>query len=418
MYDMYQMYDSQRAMLAPVRAFSRIAGASIPKFAYGSEQLRGGYELWARFGLTHVRPPFGIDEVTAGGTTVPVREEAAAVTPFATLLHFKKEIAAPQPRVLIVAPLSGHFATLLRGTVRTMLPDNDVYVTDWHNARDVPASAGRFGIDEYIDHIIGFLRTIGPDAHVIAICQPCVTVLAAVAVMAEAKDPAQPASMTLMAGPVDTRSNPTSVNHLARSKPIEWFEKNLIATVPWRYRGSRRRVYPGFVQVSAFVNMNFERHVKAHQDLYKYVSSGETAKANAIRAFYDEYFAVLDMTADFYLETVRLFFQEDALARGTLTYRGRRVDPSAISRTALLTVEGENDDICGVGQTLAAQELCTNIKPALKRHYMQAGVGHYGIFNGAKWNKQIYPVVSDLIMTTEARSVGTGARSARSPDSR
>ena len=398
---MYQLYDAQNAMMAPLRAFSRIAGATLPHFGYGSESLRGGYELWARAGLTHARPPFGIDSVRIGDAEVAVHEEAVTVTPFATLLHFKKEQQTPQPRVLLVAPLSGHFATLLRGTVRTMLPEHDVYVTDWHNARDVPVRSGRFGVDEYVEQLIAFLHTIGPGAHIVAICQPCVTVLAAVAVMAESKDPAQPRSMTLMAGPVDTRSSPTAVNKLARSKPIEWFERTLIDRVPWRYRGAGRRVYPGFVQLSAFMSMNLERHMKAHRDLYAHVAKGEHAEAEAIRAFYDEYFAVLDLDADFYLETVRLFFQEDALARGTLTFRGQLVRPAAIKHTMLLTVEGENDDICGIGQTLAAHELCSGLRPHLKRHYLQAGVGHFGVFSGSRWNNQIYPVLRSVIAAND-----------------
>jgi polyhydroxyalkanoate depolymerase len=282
-----------------------------------------------------------------------------------------------------------------------MLPEHDVYLTDWHNARDVPVECGRFGVDEYVEHVMEFLRTIGPGAHVVAVCQPCVTVLAAVAVMAEENDPAQPRSMVLMAGPVDTRESPTAVNDLARSKSIAWFERNLIARVPWRYRGAGRRVYPGFVQLSAFMSMNFERHMKAHQDLFDHIARGEDAAADAIRAFYDEYFAVLDLDADFYLETVRLFFQQDALARGTLTYHGRLVRPAAIKRTALLTVEGEKDDICGLGQTLAAQELCSGLRPHLRHHHMQAGVGHFGVFSGTRWSKQIYPAVRNVILASD-----------------
>jgi len=387
-------------MLAPFRAFSKVAVSSIPRFGFGTESLRGGYELWARAGLTHVRPPFGIDAVSVEGREVAVTEQVVAVTPFATLLRFKKESPAKQPRVLLVAPLSGHFATLLRATVRTLLPEHDVYLTDWHNARDVPRRSGRFGVDEYIEHIIEFLRTIGPGAHIVAVCQPCVTVLAAVAVMAEADDPAQPRSMTLMAGPVDTRQSPTTVNELARSKPIEWFEQNLIARVPWMHRGAGRRVYPGFVQLSAFMNMNMERHLKAHRDLYDHVAKGEDAEASAIRAFYDEYFAVLDLDADFYLETVRLFFQEDALPRGELTFKGKLVRPSAIKRTSLLTVEGEKDDICGLGQTQAAHDLCTGLRPHRKHHYMQAGVGHFGVFSGSRWDKHVYPVVRSAILAS------------------
>jgi len=397
---LYQMYEAQRAMLAPMRAFSRIAEASIPHFGYGTESLRAGYELWERFGLTHERPPFGIASVAVNGREVAVHEEAAATTPFATLLHFRKETDRPQPRVLVVAPLSGHFATLLRGTIRTMLPEHDVYVTDWHNARDVATRHGRFGVDEYIEHVIGFLQRLGPGAHVVAVCQPCVTVLAAVAVMAQANDPAQPSSMTLMAGPVDTRSNPTSVNVLAKTKPLAWYERNLIDSVPWQYRGAGRRVYPGFIQVTAFMNMNLERHVKAHRDLFGYVAEGDREGAATIRAFYDEYFAVFDLTAEFYLETVRTFFQEDALARGALTFRGRPVDTGAIERTALLTIEGENDDICGLGQTFAAHELCANLPAARKRHHVQAHVGHYGVFNGARWQSEIYPLVRETIAET------------------
>jgi polyhydroxyalkanoate depolymerase len=303
--------------------------------------------------------------------------------------------------VLLVAPLSGHFATLLRGTVRTMLPEHDVYITDWHNARDIALTHGRFGFDDYIEHLIQFLEKIGPGAHVVAVCQPCVAVLVAVAVMAQTDNFAQPRSMTLMAGPIDTRVNPTKVNGLANSKPIEWFEQNLIASVPWRYPGAFRRVYPGFVQLAAFMSMNIERHMKAHRDLYDNIAKGEHEKAQITRAFYDEYFAVLDLTAEFYLETVRLVFQEHALPRGTLEWQGERVDPRAIKRTMLLTVEGERDDICAVGQTAAAHDLCGGLRPYLKRHHMQAGVGHYGVFSGNRWTGQIYPLVKNVILASE-----------------
>jgi polyhydroxyalkanoate depolymerase len=337
------------------------------------------------------------------GAEYQVREEAALTTPFATLLHFAKDGTPEQPRVLIVAPLSGHFATLLRGTVRTMLADYDVYLTDWHNARDVALREGPFDVDGYVGHVIRFLEHIGPGAHVVAVCQPAVAVLAAVAVMSEARSDATPLSMTLMAGPIDTRESPTAVNALAKSKPIEWFEETLIDRVPARYRGGGRRVYPGFLQLTAFLNMNLQRHVDAHFDLYKYLVDGDDAKADALRTFYDEYFAVLDLSAEFYLETVRTVFQEHALPLGRMTYRGRRVDPGAIERTALLTVEGEKDDICGLGQTSAAHELCTGLSPARKRHHLQPGAGHYGVFNGSRWNSQIYPVVSNVILGSERR---------------
>jgi polyhydroxyalkanoate depolymerase len=267
--------------------------------------------------------------------------------------------------------------------------------------RDVAPAHGRFGLDEYIEHVIRFLEAIGPGAHVLAVCQPCVQVLAAAALMAQAGNAARPSSMTLMAGPIDARVNPTKVNELANSKPIAWFERNLIATVPVRYPGAFRRVYPGFVQLAAFMSMNIERHLKAHRELYDLLARGEHEKAQVTKAFYDEYFAVLDLTAEFYLETVQLIFQEHALAAGKLTWRGERVEPRAIKRTMLLTVEGERDDICAVGQTAAAHQLCSGLRPYLKRHHMQAGVGHYGVFSGNRWTNQIYPLVRNVILASE-----------------
>jgi polyhydroxyalkanoate depolymerase len=404
---MYRMYQAQCDALLPLQAMASFARAALevpamrPFDGVVMRNAAASYEMLARSGLRHTRPPFGIDRVAVGTREYAVREEAALVTPFATLLHFVKGGAPPQSRVLIVAPLSGHFATLLRGTVRTMLADHDVYVTDWHNARDVPLGDGPFDVDGYVEHVIRFLEAIGPGAHVVAVCQPAVAVLAAVAVMSEAQHASTPLSMTLMAGPIDTRSNPTAVNELATSKPIEWFERTLIDRVPQRYAGGGRRVYPGFVQLGAFLQMNFERHVAAHRTLYLALLDGDDAKAETTRAFYDEYFAVLDLAAEFYLETVRTVFQEHALPRGRMTYRGRAVRPGAIERTALLTVEGEKDDICGIGQTSAAHELCTGLKPFRKRHHLQAGVGHYGVFNGARWNASIYPVVAATIGASE-----------------
>ncbi len=271
----------------------------------------------------------------------------------------------------------------------------------WHNARDVATAHGRFGFDEYTGHLIRFLEIMGPGAHMVAVCQPCVSALVAASVMAQDDNPAQPRSMTLMAGPIDTRVNPTKVNELAKSKPIAWFEKNLIATVPYRYGGAGRKVYPGFVQLAAFMSMNIDRHVKAHQELYRQLARGEEDKAAATKAFYDEYFAVLDLTAEFYLETVELVFQEHALPLGALTYENRKVEPKAIKRTMLFTVEGEKDDICAVGQTLAAHDLCTSLRPYRKRHHMQAGVGHYGVFSGRTWQNQIYPMVKNVILQSD-----------------
>jgi poly(3-hydroxybutyrate) depolymerase len=404
---LYQAYQAHSDIMIPVRTWAgralRALGQPLSGMADNAvlRNLTGAYDLIARAGLTHERPAFGIDRAVVGNREAAVREEAALTMPFGTLLHFRKDIDAPQPRVLLVAPLSGHFATLLRGTVHTMLPEHDVYITDWHNVRDVPLMHGRFGFDDYITHLIRFLETIGPGAHVVAVCQPCVTVLVATAVMAQGDNAAQPRSMTLMAGPIDTRVNPTRVNALANSRSIEWFEQNLIATVPLRYPGAFRRVYPGFVQLAAFMSMNVERHMKAHRELYDLLAKGEHERAQVTKAFYDEYFAVLDLTAEFYLETVRLVFQDHALPAGKLEWRGGRVEPRAIKRTMLLTVEGERDDICAVGQTAAAHDLCSGLRPYLKRHHMQAGVGHYGVFSGKRWANQIYPLVKNVILASE-----------------
>jgi polyhydroxyalkanoate depolymerase len=404
---LYQAYQAQSDIMAPVRKLAGSALNAIGQPLAGLtdnvvlRNLTAAYELIARTGLTHARPPFGIDAVTVGNREVAVRERAALTTPFGTMLHFKKDIDVAQPPVLLVAPLSGHFATLLRGTVRTMLPEHDVYITDWHNVRDVPLSHGQFGFDDYVEHLIRFMEVIGPGVHVVAVCQPCVAALVAAAVMAQCDNPAQPHSLTLMAGPIDTRINPTKVNMLAGSRPIKWFESNLIASVPLRYPGAARRVYPGFVQLAAFMSMNIERHMKAHRELYDHLAKGEHEKAQATKAFYDEYFAVLDLTAEFYLETVRLVFQEHALPMGALRYRGERVEPRAIKRTMLLTVEGERDDICAVGQTAAAHDLCSGLRPYRKRHYMQPGVGHYGVFSGNKWSNQIYPLLKNVVLAGE-----------------
>jgi polyhydroxyalkanoate depolymerase len=402
---LYLAYQTQSDMMTPIRAWATMAmaagGQPIANEHQVLRNLTAAYELISRASLTHTRPPFAIKSVTVGNREVEVREEAAAKTPFGTLLHFKKDITAAQPRVLLVAPLSGHFATLLRATVRTMLPEHDVFITDWHNARDVPINVGRFGIDEYVEHLIQFLDAMGPGSHVLAVCQPCVAVLSAAAVMAQDAHPAQPKSMTLMAGPIDCRVNPTKVNELANKRDIGWFERMLTASVPMRYPGAFRRVYPGFVQLAAFMTMNIERHVKAHKQLYEDLANGEHEKAASTKAFYDEYFAVLDLTAEFYLETVRYIFQEYALPLGKLKWRGETVDPSAIRRTTLLTVEGERDDICAVGQTVAAHDMCSKLRPYRKRHHLQAGVGHYGVFSGKRWENQVYPIVKNVILSSD-----------------
>ncbi|MBK3395855.1 MULTISPECIES: polyhydroxyalkanoate depolymerase [Methylobacterium] len=399
---LYDAFEVQSDMARATRAWGHALQAGTEPWmraGYGAPAswVSAAARMMMRAGLTHARPAYGIASVRVGNRETPVTEERVLATPFGTLLRFRKDIASEQPRVLVVAPLSGHFATLLRGTVRTLLADHDVYITDWHNARDVPVSAGRFGFDDYVAHLVQFLEAMGPGAHVVAVCQPCVQALAAAAVMAESRNAAHPASMTLMAGPVDTRVNPTKVNELATSRPIDWFEKNLIATVPRRHAGAGRRVYPGFMQVTAFMSMNAARHMHGHLDLYWHLADGEAAKAAQIETFYDEYFAVLDLPAEFYLETVRTVFQDATLAQNRLTYRGAPIDTRAIRKTALMTVEGERDDICAVGQTVAAHDLCTGLKPFRKRHHLQAGVGHYGVFSGRKWEAQTYPLVRSFI---------------------
>ncbi|KAB2918362.1 MAG: polyhydroxyalkanoate depolymerase [Hyphomicrobiaceae bacterium] len=403
---LYTAYQTHADIMAPIRSMAQASLSALGPLAAANElkflrNVTAAYELIARAGLTHTRPSYGIDAVRVGNRDVAVTEEPVMVTPFGTLLRFRKDIEIAQPRVLVVAPLSGHFATLLRSLVKTMLPEHDVCITDWHNARDASIDAGRFGFEDYVDHLIGFLDRMGPGVHVVAVCQPCVQVLTATAIMAEAKNPSQPRSITLMAGPIDTRINPTKVNELAMGKPIDWFEHNLIAQVPMRFPGGGRRVYPGFVQLAAFMSMNLDRHRKAHIELYEHLANGNPEKAQPTIAFYDEYFAVLDLTAEFYLETVAWVFQEARLARGALTFRGRPVDPKAISRTSLLTVEGERDDICALGQTAAAHDLCQGIKPYMKRHHMQASVGHYGVFSGRRWEEQVYPIVRNMILSSE-----------------
>jgi poly(3-hydroxybutyrate) depolymerase len=400
---LYSAYQTHSDLLRPIRVLARAVHTIFEPLAenlalFGLPHLRAGWDMVGRSRLTHTRPAFGIERVRVGTEDVAVTETEVRVTPFCTLLHFKKETDVAQPKVLLVAPLSGHFATLLRGTASTLLADHDVYITDWHNARDVPTVQGRFGLDDFIDLVIRFIEDVGSNTHVVSVCQPCVPVLAAVAVMAEDKDPLQPLSVTLMAGPIDTRVNPTKVNELASSKSIDWFEQTLISSVPCRLEGAGRKVYPGFIQLSAFMAMNHERHQRAHQDMYTHLANGDVEKAEALKLFYDEYFAVLDLPAEFYLETVSKVFQKALLARGEFTYRGRLINPAAIKRTALLTIEGGRDDICAPGQTAAAHDLCTGLKPNKKRHHLEPGVGHYGVFSGRKWQNRIYPVFRNMVL--------------------
>lgn len=403
---LYQTYQMQEDLIAPVRSLANAMRSVIGPGFWGlgdslGARFAAALEMISRYQLTHTRPDFAIPTVRVGNRDVPVAVETALDLPFGKLLHFSKDVDTAQPRILVVAPLSGHFATLLRGTVETLLRDHDVYITDWTNARDVPVEAGNFGVEDYVDYIIRFLEEIGPGGHILAVCQPCVQALAAVAIMSEDKHPATPLSMTLMAGPIDPRESPTEVNEFAVVKSLSWFERSVIARVPERYAGGGRRVYPGFLQLTAFVAMNIDRHRTAHKKLFEHLAKGEIAEADKIKTFYDEYFAVLDLTEEFYIETIDRIFQKAELATGDFTYRGRKVDPGAIRRTALLTVEGGRDDICALGQTSAAHDLCSTLRPHLKRHHLQANVGHYGVFNGKRWEREIYPVVRNMILAME-----------------
>ncbi|MCU0941656.1 MAG: polyhydroxyalkanoate depolymerase [Hydrogenophaga sp.] len=397
---LYLAYQSQSDLLSPWRLAAQHLASSLwlPRTERTwLRQVAAACDLMSRLRLTHSRPAYGIDEVAVNGEPVPVDEVVKLKLPFGSLLHFRKRTADPGPPVLLVAPLSGHFATLLRETARTLLQDHDVYITDWHNARDVHLRHGAFSLDDYIDYMVRFAAAVGPGNHMVAVCQPCVGALAATALMAEDDHPATPASLTLMAGPVDCRVNPTEVNRLATSKPIEWFEQNLISHVPPPHAGHMRRVYPGFVQLSAFLSMNPERHQQSFRHMAEHLVEGRVDEARTIQDFYEEYLAVNDLPAEFYLETVAKVFQTYDLARGELMWNQRKVNTAAIRRTALMTVEGERDDICAVGQTVAAQDLCPNIRPYLKTHHVQTGVGHYGVFSGRRWNTQIYPRVREHI---------------------
>ena len=403
---LYQLYQAQVDLLHPARQLARFGASLVRAIDLGEymppplRQFGAACSLLADSALTHHRPDYGLRTSTMGNTVVGVTEEAVFDTPFGTLLRFRKDTDVEQPRVLVVAPMSGHFATLLRGTVTVMLPDHDVYITDWKNARDIPLSAGTFGFDEYVDHLIRFMEIIGEGSHMVAVCQPAVAGLAAAAVMAESGNKAQPRSLTLMAGPIDTRSNPTKVNELAKSRPIEWFEKNLIAKVPWRYPGAFRRVYPGFLQLTAFMSMNLDRHINAHVAQFRALAGGDVVAAETHKKFYDEYGAVMDLPAEFYLETVKRVFQDHDLPLGKLTWHGHKVRPETIRRTALLTVEGERDDICGIGQTMAALDMCSGLRISQKRHHLQSGAGHYGVFSGSRWSREIYPKVRAMIEVT------------------
>jgi poly(3-hydroxybutyrate) depolymerase len=400
----YALNELRLAALAPWNAVAKtsldLLTSPFSPFAYlpDSRRLAAGAEVFARLTQRYEKPGFGVDEITVNGARLSVAERVAIEKPFCRLLRFcKSEARVAQPKILLVAPLSGHHATLLRDTVRALLGDHDVYVTDWTDARMVPIAHGPFHLDDYVDYIREFIRYLGPEVHVISVCQPTVPVLAAVALMADAGEKIAPRTMVMMGGPIDARRSPTAVNDLATRRPMSWFERTVIDTVPAKYPGFMRRVYPGFLQHLGFVAMNPRRHVYAHWDFYNHLVEGDGESAEAHRAFYDEYNAVLDMPAEYYLDTLRTVFKEHRLARGTWRVRGDLVRPEAIQRTALLTIEGELDDISGNGQTEAAQGLCTGIPGRKREHLLVPKVGHYGIFSGRRWRDAISPHIADFI---------------------
>ena len=399
---LYQLYQAQSDLLAPARAGAALwldLLGRVPRMRNlpAVKLMAAGAELFSTAVVTHARRPFGIAGVQMQNRTVAVHEKVVASTEFCNLLRFEKDCLTPQPKVLLVAPMSGHFATLLRPTVHTMLTDFDVYTTDWQNARDVPLSAGRFGLDEYVDQLIGFLEELGPGTNLVAICQPAVPALMATAIMAAARNPAQPRTLTLIAGPIDTRNSPTRVNIMAKRQNIAEYERRAIARVPARYAGAGRRVYPGFYQLASFMAMNADRHINAQLTQLRRLFADDTEGAQAHRRFYDEYFAVADLPAEFYLETVSRVFQDHLLPQGRMTWHGQVVDPAVIRRTSLLAVEGERDDICGVGQTMAALDLCRSIPATRKSYHLQTGAGHYGVFSGRAWTGSIYPKLRAMI---------------------
>jgi poly(3-hydroxybutyrate) depolymerase len=372
-------------------------------------------ELFERTTRRYGKPDFGLASTTVHGERLPVTERVVWERPFCNLLHFEK-LARRRDRneekLLIVAPMSGHYATLLRGTVEAMLPDHDVYITDWVDARIVPLVEGSFDLDDYIDYLISILHFLGPGAHVMAVCQPSVPVLAATALMEARGDIHLPASMTLMGGPIDTRVNPTAVNTLANNHDLDWFRQNVIMKVPFPHAGFMREVYPGFLQISGFLSMNLDRHLQAHQDFYRHLVEGDGDSAEKHRDFYDEYLAVMDLTAEFYLQTVETAFVRHALPKGEMRHRGEPVDPKAIRSVALFTVEGENDDISGVGQTRAAHDICVNIPAEMRAHYLQPKVGHYGVFNGSRYRAEIAPRIADFVATHGRRRAASLPRHA------
>ena len=405
---LYQAYEFQRQLAKPVRVWANLIeqaySSPFNPFAdtWFGKSMAAGAEIVSRLTQNYGKPAWGLKTTRIDGEEVAVNEEILLTKLFCRLIHFRRDTTKRHPKVLVVAPMSGHFATLLRGTVEALLPDHDVHVTDWSDAKEVPIADGTFDLDDYIDSVMEFCRYLGPDVHVIAVCQPSVPVMAAAALMAEAKDQRQPKSLTLMGGPIDTRQSPTVPNDLAVRNSMMWFRQNVITTVPYGYPGAFRRVYPGFLQLTSFITMNFDRHMNSHMRQFEYLVKGDDDNADGHRAFYDEYLAVMDLSSEFYLQTIETVFKEHSLPRGTWVSRGRKIDLSFIE-SALMTVEGELDDISGIGQTKAAHALTPNIPGARHVHWEQPRVGHYGIFNGRKWREQIMPRVRSFIRENDAR---------------
>jgi poly(3-hydroxybutyrate) depolymerase len=409
----YYWYEAAHWMLSPARAATEGAKLffenpinPLTHTAYG-RTVAAACELFERTTRRYGKPEFGLASTVVDGERVAVTERVVWERPFCQVIAFDRAIRRPtaQPKMLVVAPMSGHYATLLRGTVEAFLPSHQVFITDWVDARMVPLAAGRFDLDDYIDYLIGMFRSLGPDLHIVAVCQPSVPVIAAIARMEAENDPLTPRSMTLMGGPIDTRRSPTSVNELAEKRGIEWFKQNCIVKVPPAHPGFWRDVYPGFLQLSGFMAMNIDRHLSAHYEMYKHLVQGDGDSAEKHREFYDEYLAVMDLTAEFYLQTVETVFVEHALPKGTMMHRDKPVDLMAIRRCAIMAVEGEKDDISGVGQTLAALELTPNLPSDRKRYHLQAKVGHYGVFNGSRFRTEIAPRIADFILTHSRQEV-------------
>ena len=406
---LYHAYELQRSWLAGTSAWAQ-AGAGwlsnpMNPFAYtgAGPVVSSALDVWAHASASRGKPAFGLDSTTVDGREVAVTEEIVHRLPFGQLKRFRREGIEGGPKLLIVAPMSGHYATLLRGTVERMLPGHDVHITDWRDAKLVPLADGTFDLDDYVDVLIAFLEAMGPGTHMLAVCQPSVPSYAAVALMNARGHPATPRTLAMMGGPIDTREAPTTVNTLATERPHSWFQQNVIATVPPTYPGSGRRVYPGFLQLAGFMTMNLGSHLSSHWDMFRHLVEGDGESADGKKAFYAEYMSVCDMTAEFYLQTVDTVFQRHLLPRGEYMHRGQRVDPHAIRDTALLAIEGERDDISGLGQTRAALDLATGLADERKRYFMAPEVGHYGIFNGRRWRETIAPVLEDWIATHEAK---------------